>query len=185
MEKSATLAEAQAAEKELARLTSLAEEAPRLREAQARERVRGQRQAARVRAWDSARELVEEANRLQETVPGLLETAARAAFPLFQAFQELGQLRGEALEHLRAADHADFEAELEDSIRAGQDRRVAASSLAALHGDLKVERLLEELKPRDYLEGCDLSLGINRDVGNFILAHAIPSAAIALPRSTR
>ena len=172
------LREAEEAEKELLRLTPVAEEAPKLR----LEKAKVQKRQERDQTKNSAMRVVERsmlsATDKQTRVPELLESAGRAVQALYTLIKELDGHRKEASESMSIVDRVDYEFEVEEGeeheISLDRDPRGLAYALAARHGDVRVKDLLEELLPGfGFLKGCDLSEPLYRDVAKFVLQHAV------------
>ena len=181
---------AEQAEQEVTRLQPLASEAPSLRA----ERAKAQRQAQRARTREAAMEqakiAAEAASEKQARVPELLGSASRAVNEFFTVLTQIDAQRREAMESLAIADRVDYEVELEEGeeheLSLDRDPRGLAYALAARHGDARVKRLLEELKPGfGLLEGCNLDDPLHRDVAKFVMERVTPAKApvAAAPRS--
>lgn len=175
------LKQAESAEKEIARLESLAAEAPHLR----LEKIKAERAAERQRTKDGAMSRAKSATQSavdkQRRVPDLLGQAARAVVELYTLLKDVDNSRHQAMEALAIADRVDYDIELEESEEhersLDRDTRGLAYALAARHGDAKVKQMLEELDPEfAILRGCDLEDPLYRDVADFVVRHAVPQA---------
>ena len=180
------LREAEEAEKELARLQPVAEEAPKLRLEKAKVQKRQEREHAKNSAMRIVERSMHAATEKQTRVPDLLESAGRAVQTLYTVMKELDGYRREASESMAIVDRVDYEIEVEEGeeheISLDRDPRGLAYALAARHGDVRVKELLEEMEPGfTFLRGCDLSEPLYRDVAKFVLQHAIntPEGEIA------
>ena len=165
---------AEQAELEVTRLQPLASEAPQLRAEKAKSHRIAERQRARETAMLQAKQAVEAANDKQTQVPELLGDAARAVNDLYATLREIDARRQEAMQSLAVADRVDYDAELEDGeaheAALDRDPRGLAYALAGRHGDTRVNKLFEELKPDfNLLDGCNLDDPLYRDVANFVM----------------
>ena len=84
------------------------------------------------------------------------------------------------------ADRVDYDIELEESEEhersLDRDTRGLAYALAARHGEVRIQQMLEELDPEfSVLHGCNLDEPLYRDVANFVVRHAVPKEAVAQP----
>jgi hypothetical protein len=172
------LREAEEAEKELLRLTPVADEAPKLRLEKAKVQKRQEREQTKHSAMRVVERSMLSATDKQTRVPELLESAGRAVQSLYTLIKELDGHRKEAAESMSIVDRVDYEIEVEEGeeheISLDRDPRGLAYALAARHGDVRVKDLLEELSPGfGFLKGCDLSEPLYRDVAKFVLQHAV------------
>ena len=172
------LREAEEAEKELLRLTPVADEAPKLRLEKAKVQKRQEREQIKHSAMRVVERSMLSAADKQTRVPELLESAGRAVQSLYTLIKELDGHRKEAAESMSIVDRVDYEIEVEEGeeheISLDRDPRGLAYALAARHGDVRVKDLLEELSPGfGFLKGCDLSEPLYRDVAKFVLQHAV------------
>ena len=181
----ARLREAEEAEKELLRLTPVAEEAPKLRLEKAKVQKRQQREQAKSSAMRVAERSIRSATDKQARVPELLESAGRAVQSLYTLMKELDALRKESAESMGIVDRVDYEIEVEEGeeheVSLDRDPRGLAYALAARHGDVRVKDLLEDMEPGfGYLKGCDLTEPLYCDVAKFVLQHAVESPETAI-----
>ena len=180
------LREAEEAEKELMRLTPVAEEAPKLRLEKAKVQKRQERESAKSSAMRVVERSMQSATQKQTRVPELLESAGKAVQALYTLIKELEAHKKEATDSMGIVDRVDYEIEVEEGeeheLSLDRDPRGLAYALAARHGDIRVKDLLEELSPGfGFLKGCDMSEPLYRDVAKFVLQHAIdnPEAEIS------
>ena len=145
------LKQAEMAERELARLQPLAEEAPDLRVKQERASKFEDSLRRRDQCLDEAQQMVVSAGTRQEEIPELLESAAQAVAALFAAMKDVKSRRRRAAEALAVVDRVDYDIELEEvgaeQRQYDRDPRGLAYALAARHGETTVQHLLEEMDP--------------------------------------
>ena len=170
------LKQAEMAERELARLQPLAEEAPDLRMRQERAAKFEDSLRRRDDCLTEARQMVESASIRQEEIPELLNNAAQAVAALFAAMKDVKTRRRRAAEALAIVDRVDYDIELEEvgqeQRQYDRDPRGLAYALAARHGESRVQYLLEEMDPGfDLLKNCNLNDALHRDVSDFVIEH--------------
>lgn len=170
------LKQAEMAERELARLQPLAEEAPDLRMRQERAAKFEDSLRRRDDCLTEARQMVESASIRQEEIPELLNNAAQAVAALFAALKDVKTRRRRAAEALAIVDRVDYDIELEEvgqeQRQYDRDPRGLAYALAARHGESRVQYLLEEMDPGfDLLKNCNLNDALHRDVSDFVIEH--------------
>ena len=176
------LRQAESAEIEMQRLQPLASQAPELRLQKAKAQKEDERRRAKEESIVQAKQAVHSAAEKQVRVPELLGKAASAVIELYTLFKDIDSSRRKALEALAIADRVDYDIELEESEEhersLDRDTRGLDYALAARHGNVKVQQMLEELDPEfSLLRGCDLDDPLNRDVANFVVRHAVPKEA--------
>jgi hypothetical protein len=176
------LKQAEMAEREVVRLSTLASQAPELRVRAAKAQKTDQRRRSREETVARARTSAVAAAEKQTKIPELLGTAARAVVELYAALKDVDAQRRHSAEALAIADRIDYDAELEDiedqEQSMGRDPRGLAYALAARHGDVKVKQMLEELDPGfNLLRGCNVDDPLYRDVANFVVRHAVPKTS--------
>ena len=170
------LKQAEMAERELARLQPLAEEAPDLRVKQERAMKFEDSLRRRDQCLEEAQQMVASASARQEEVPQLLETASNAIAALFAAMRDVKSRRRRAAEALAVVDRVDYDIELEEvgqeQRQYDRDPRGLAYALAARHGDSRVQHMLEEMDPGfDLFKNCNMGDALHRDVSDFVLEH--------------
>ncbi len=170
------LKQAEMAERELARLQPLAEEAPDLRVKQERASKFEDSLRRRDQCLDEAQQMVVSAGTRQEEIPELLESAAQAVAALFAAMKDVKSRRRRAAEALAVVDRVDYDIELEEvgaeQRQYDRDPRGLAYALAARHGETTVQHLLEEMDPGfDLFKNCNMADTLHRDVSDFVLDH--------------
>lgn len=170
------LKQAEMAERELARLQPLAEEAPELRIRQERAMKFEDSLRRRDQCLAEAHQMVESASTRQEEIPALLENASNAIAALFAAMKDVKSRRRRAAEALAIVDRVDYDIELEEvgeeQRQYDRDPRGLAYALAARHGESRVQLMLEEMDPGfDLLKNCNMSDALHRDVSDFVLEH--------------
>ena len=170
------LKQAEMAERELARLQPLAEEAPELRVRQERAAKFEDSLHRRERCLEEAQQMTASASTRQEEIPTLLEQASSAVAELFAAMKDVKTRRRRAAEALAVVDRVDYEIELEEvseeQRQYDRDPRGLAYALAARHGESRVQILLEEMDPGfDLLRNCNMGDALHRDVSNFVIDH--------------
>jgi len=170
------LKQAEMAERELARLQPLAEEAPDLRHRQERAAKFEDSLRRREKCLAEARDMVASASARQDEIPDLLNGAPQAIAALFAAMKEVKTQRRRAAEALAVVDRVDYDIELEEvgeeQRQYDRDPRGLAYALAARHGEARVQRLLEDMDPGfDLLRNCNMGDALHRDVSNFVMDH--------------
>ena len=170
------LKQAEMAERELARLQPLAEEAPDLRYKQERASKFEDSLRRRDRCLEEAQQMVESASARQLEIPALLDDAAQAIGALFAAMKDVKTRRRRAAEALAVVDRVDYEIELEEvgeeQRQYDRDPRGLAYALAARHGESRVQSLLEEMDPGfELMRNCSMNDALHRDVSTFVLDH--------------
>ncbi len=170
------LKQAEMAERELARLQPLAEEAPELRTRQERAMKFEDSLHRREQCLDEAQQMVESASTRQEEIPDLLNNASQAVAALFAAMKDVKSRRRRAAEALAVVDRVDYDIELEEvgeeQRQYDRDPRGLAYALAARHGESRVQHMLEEMDPGfDLLKNCNMHDALHRDVSDFVLEH--------------
>ena len=170
------LKQAEMAERELARLQPLAQEAEELRLKQAQAAKFADSLRRKDQAIAEAQQLVEAAGTRQVEVADLLNEASQAVSLLFAAMKDVSNKRRRAAEALAIVDRVDYEVELAEAgeveIAKNRDPRGLAYALAARHGDVRVQQMLEELDPGfDMLRNCNLHDALHRDVATFVTGH--------------
>jgi hypothetical protein len=170
------LKQAEMAERELARLQPLAEEAANLRHRQERAAKFEDSLRRRDLCLDEAQQMVASASSRQEEIPDLLNSASQAVAALFAAMKDVKTRRRRAAEALAVVDRVDYDIELEEvgeeQRQYDRDPRGLAYALAARHGDARVQHMLEEMDPGfDLLRTCNMNDALHRDVSNFVLDH--------------
>ena len=170
------LKQAEMAERELARLQPLAEEAPDLRERQERAAKFEDSLRRRDQCLEEAQQMVASASSRQEEIPDLLENASNAIASLFAAMKDVKTRRRRAAEALAVVDRVDYDIELEEvgaeQRQYDRDPRGLAYALAARHGESHVQHMLEEMDPGfDLLRNCHMGDTLHRDVSNFVMEH--------------
>ena len=181
------LIQAEEAEAEYSKLEALAVAAPQLRAQFAKAQKEAERKETRNAAISEARRAVEAAAGKQAQVPGMLETVSKVVYSFYSLLKEIDGHRRMAMQCLSVADRMDYEAELDAGVEAqkemGRDPVGLDFVYAAKHGDTRVKQLLEEMDPSfQFLKDCHMEHPMNRDVANFILAHAISPATPAAPK---
>ncbi len=179
------LKQAEMAERELERLTPLASEAETLRQKQAKAAKFSNSLRRREQSIQEARQLVEAAGIRQVEIPDLLNEAAQAVSLLFSAMKDVSNKRRRAADALAIVDRVDYDVELaevgEEEMAMNRDPRGLAYALAARHGDVKVQQMLEDLDPGFHLlRNCNMNDPLHRDVAEFVTEHVAakkPSAA--------
>ena len=170
------LKQAEMAERELARLQPLAEEAPELRTKQERAMKFEDSLRRRDQCLLEANQMVASASSRQEEIPHLLDNASNAIAALFAAMKDVKSRRRRAAEALAVVDRVDYDIELEEvgeeQRQYDRDPRGLAYALAARHGESRVQHMLEEMDPGfDLLKNCNMSDALHRDVSDFVLEH--------------
>ena len=170
------LKQAEMAERELARLQPLAEEAAELRTRQERAAKFEDSLRRREQCLDEAQQMVASASTRQEEIPELLNNASQAVAALFAAMKDVKSRRRRAAEALAVVDRVDYDIELEEvgaeQRQYDRDPRGLAYALAARHGESRVQHLLEEMDPGfDLLNHCNMNDALHRDVSDFVLEH--------------
>ena len=170
------LKQAEMAERELARLQPLAEEAPELRTKQERAMKFEDSLRRRDQCLVEAHQMVASAGARQEEIPQLLDNASSAIAALFAAMKDVKSRRRRAAEALAVVDRVDYDIELEEvgeeQRQYDRDPRGLAYALAARHGESRVQHMLEEMDPGfDLLKNCNMSDALHRDVSDFVLEH--------------
>ena len=170
------LKQAEMAERELARLQPLAEEAPGLRTRQERAMKFEDSLHRRDQCLEEAHQMVSSASARQEEIPQLLDNASNAIAALFAAMKDVKSRRRRAAEALAVVDRVDYDIELEEvgeeQRQYDRDPRGLAYALAARHGESRVQHMLEEMDPGfDLLKNCNMSDALHRDVSDFVLEH--------------
>ena len=170
------LKQAEMAERELARLQPLAEEAPELRTRHERAMKFEDSLHRREQCLDEAQQMVESASTRQEEIPDLLNNASQAVAALFAAMKDVKSRRRRAAEALAVVDRVDYDIELEEvgeeQRQYDRDPRGLAYALAARHGESRVQHMLEEMDPGfDLLKNCNMHDALHRDVSDFVLEH--------------
>ena len=176
------LKQAEMAEREVVRLSTLASQAPDLRVRAAKAQKTDQRRRSREETVARARTSAVAAAEKQSKIPELLGTAARAVIELYTALKDVDAQRRLSAEALSIADRIDYDSELEDieeqEQSMGRDPRGLAYALAARHGEVRVKQMLEEMDPGfSFLRGCNVDDPLYRDVANFVVRHAVPKAS--------
>ena len=182
------LEQAEQAEAELTRLEPLAAEAPQLREAKAKAKLAAERASKRSTAMGEAKQAAKSATEMQKLVPDFLSVAAKAVKELYTVLREIDGHRQAAAQALTLADRVDYDIEVEESeareVSKDRDPRGLAYALAAHHGDTKVNKLLGDLDPEfSYLRDCYLEEPLNRDLANFVVAHAVQKSPTPPPKA--
>ena len=170
------LKQAEMAERELARLQPLAEEAPDLRSKAERAAKFEDSLRRRDQCLEEAHQMVESASARQLEVPALLDNAAQAVGALFAAMKDVKTRRRRASEALAVVDRVDYDIELaevgEEQRQYDRDPRGLAYALAARHGESRVQHMLEEMDPGfDLMRNCNTSDTLHRDVSTFVMDH--------------
>ncbi len=170
------LKQAEMAERELARLQPLAEEAPELRTRQERAMKFEDSLHRRDQCLEEAEQMVASASTRQEEIPELLNSASQAVAALFAAMKDVKSRRRRAAEALAVVDRVDYDIELEEvgeeQRQYDRDPRGLAYALAARHGESRVQHMLEEMDPGfDLLKNCNMHDALHRDVSDFVLEH--------------
>ncbi len=170
------LKQAEMAERELARLQPLAEEAPELRTRQERAMKFEDSLHRRDQCLEEAEQMVASASTRQEEIPELLNNASQAVAALFAAMKDVKSRRRRAAEALAVVDRVDYDIELEEvgeeQRQYDRDPRGLAYALAARHGESRVQHMLEEMDPGfDLLKNCNMHDALHRDVSDFVLEH--------------
>ena len=170
------LKQAEMAERELARLQPLAEEAADLRTRQERAAKFEDSLRRREQCLDEAQQMVASASTRQEEIPELLNNASQAIAALFAAMKDVKSRRRRAAEALAVVDRVDYDIELEEvgaeQRQYDRDPRGLAYALAARHGESRVQHMLEEMDPGfDLLSNCNMNDALHRDVSDFVLEH--------------
>ena len=170
------LKQAEMAERELARLQPLAEEAPDLRVKQERAMKFEDSLRRRDQCLEEAQQMVASASARQEEIPQLLDNASQAVAALFAAMKDVKSRRRRAAEALAVVDRVDYDIELEEvgqeQRQYDRDPRGLAYALAARHGESRVQQMLEEMHPGfDLFKNCNMSDALHRDVSDFVLEH--------------
>ena len=170
------LKQAEMAERELARLQPIAEEAPDLRTKQERAMKFEDSLRHRDQCLEEAHRMVASASARQEEIPELLDNASNAIAALFAAMKDVKSRRRRAAEALAVVDRVDYDIELEEvgeeQRQYDRDPRGLAYALAARHGESRVQHMLEEMDPGfDLLKNCNKSDALHRDVSDFVLEH--------------
>lgn len=170
------LKQAEMAERELARLQPLALEAEELRLKQAQAAKFADSLRRKDQALAEAQQLVEAAGARQVEIPDLLNEASQAVSLLFAAMKDVSNKRRRAAEALAIVDRVDYEVELaeagEEEIARNRDPRGLAYALAARHGEVRVQHMLEEMDPGfDLLRNCNMNDALHRDVASFVTGH--------------
>ena len=170
------LKQAEMAERELARLQPLAEEAPDLRMRQERAAKFEDSLRRRDQCLVEAKQMVESAGMRQEEIPELLDNAAQAVAALFAAMKDVKTRRRRAAEALAIVDRVDYDIELEEvgeeQRQYDRDPRGLAYALAARHGESRVQQMLEDMDPGfDLLKNCNMHDALHRDVSDFVMDH--------------
>ena len=170
------LKQAEMAERELARLQPLAEEAADLRTRQERAAKFEDSLRRREQCLDEAQQMVASASTRQEEIPELLNNASHAVAALFAALKDVKSRRRRAAEALAVVDRVDYDIELEEvgaeQRQYDRDPRGLAYALAARHGESRVQHMLEEMDPGfDLLSNCNMNDALHRDVSDFVLEH--------------
>jgi hypothetical protein len=170
------LKQAEMAERELARLQPLAEEAEDLRVKRERAAKFEDSLRRREQSLAEAKQMIESASVRQIEIPALLDNASQAVAALFAAMKDVNTRRRRAFEALAIVDRVDYDVELEEvgeeQRQYDRDPRGLAYALAARHGDARVKQMLEEMDPGfDPLRNCNMSDGLHRDVSNFVMEH--------------
>ncbi len=170
------LKQAEMAERELARLQPLAEEAADLRIKQERAAKFEDSLRRREQCLEEAQQMTASASTRQEEIPELLEQAAQSVAALFAAMKDVKTRRRRAAEALAVVDRVDYEIELEEvgeeQRQYDRDPRGLAYALAARHGESRVQHMLEEMDPGfDLLRSCNMVDSLHRDVSTFVLEH--------------
>lgn len=181
------LEQAEKAEAEVAKLESLAAQAPQLREAKAKANLAAERHTKKTSAMEEARKAAESAAEMQKLVPEFLNVAAKAVKELYSVLKEIDGHRHDAVQALTIVDRVDYDIELEEGeareVSMDRDPRGLAYALAAHHGDNKIHKLLEELDPEfGYLRDCYMDEALNRDLANFVVAHAVQKSPAPAPK---
>jgi len=180
------LKQAESAEIELQRLQPIAAEAPQLRLQKSKALKEEERRRTKEESLFRAKNAAKSAADKQVRVPEVLGQAASAVMELYTLLKDVDNSRQEALNALAIADRVDYDIELEESEdherSLDRDTRGLAYALAARHGDVKVQQMLEELDPEfSVLNGCNLDEPLYRDVANFVVRHAVPKEALGQP----
>ena len=170
------LKQAEMAERELARLQPLAEEAHDLRVRQERAAKFEDSLRRREQCLGEAQQMTTSASSRQEEIPDLLESASNAVASLFAAMKDVKTRRRRAAEALAVVDRVDYEIELEEvseeQRQYDRDPRGLAYALAARHGESQVQHMMEEMDPGfDLLRNCNMADALHRDVSTFVLGH--------------
>ena len=170
------LKQAEMAERELARLQPLAEEAPDLRTKQERAMKFEDSLRRRDQCLEEAHQMVASASARQEEIPQLLENASNAVAALFAAMKDVKSRRRRAAEALAVVDRVDYDIELEEvgeeQRQYDRDPRGLAYALAARHGESRVQHMLDEMDPGfDLLKNCNMGDALHRDVSDFVIEH--------------
>lgn len=170
------LKQAEMAERELARLQPLAEEAEELRVKKERATKFEDSLRRREQSLAEAKQMIEAASIRQVEIPALLDNASQAVAALFAAMKDVNTRRRRAAEALAIVDRVDYDVELEEvgeeQRQYDRDPRGLAYALAARHGDARVKQMLEEMDPGfDPLRNCNMNDALHRDVSNFVMEH--------------
>ena len=182
------LEQAEQAEVELAKLEPLAAEAPQLRQAKAKAKLAAERGSKRSKALEEAKKAAQSATEMQKLVPDFLSVAAKAVKELYTVLREIDGHRQATAQALTLVDRVDYDIEVEESeareVSMDRDPRGLAYALAAHHGDSKINKLLEEMDPGfSCLRDCYLEEPLNRDLANFVVAHAVHKSSAPAPKA--
>ena len=155
------LRQAESAESEVQRLQPLAAEAPQLRLQKAKAQKEEERRRTKEESILKATQAAQSAADKQVRMSDVLGHTANAVIELYTLLKDVDSSRQRALEALAIADRIDYDIELEESEEhersLDRDTRGLAYALAARHGDVKVQQMLEELDPDfSMMRGCNL-----------------------------
>ena len=170
------LKQAEMAERELARLQPLAEEAEDLRLKREKAAKFADSLRRREESMVEAKQMIEAASVRQVEIPALLDNASQAVAALFAAMKDVNTRRRRAAEALAIVDRVDYDVELaevgEEQKQYDRDPRGLAYALAARHGDARVKQMLEDMDPGfDLMRNCNMKDSLHRDVSNFVMEH--------------
>ena len=180
------LRQAESAESEVQRLQPLAAEAPQLRLQKAKAQKEEERRRTKEESILKATQAAQSAADKQVRMSDVLGHTANAVIELYTLLKDVDSSRQRALEALAIADRVDYDIELEESEEhersLDRETRGLAYALAARHGDVKVQQMLEELDPDfSMMRGCNLDEPLYRDVANFVMRHAVPKEELLQP----
>ena len=183
------LREAEEAEKELMRLTPVAEEAPKLRLEKAKVQKRQERESAKSSAMRVVERSMQSATQKQTRVPELLESAGKAVQALYTLIKELEAHKKEATDSMGIVDRVDYEEELEtgeeEQTELGRDPQGLEYLIASRHGQSRIKQLIDEIDPDfAFLQNCDLDEPLKRDTANFVLGHVISPERVNQERAS-
>ena len=175
------------AEEEVHRLQCLAAEAPHLRLEKAEQDLQEERERIRQNSMDQARKEMEIALEMQTQVPALVDHVVAASHDLYKLLRDICSHRQEATKSLAIADRVDYETESEKAEEhenaLNRSTQGLDWALAARHGEVRVNKLLEEMGPGfHYLRGCHVEGSFRRELTGFILEQATSPNLAAGPR---